>query len=60
MNEPENIVVGVDFGTTKICAVVASRDDQGRVNVLGVGVADSEGLNRGVVPSARPAWRRAP
>ena len=49
MNEPENIVVGVDFGTTKICAVVASRDDQGRVNVLGVGVADSEGLNRGVV-----------
>jgi cell division protein FtsA len=49
MSERENIVVGVDFGTTKICAVVASVDDLGRINVLGVGVAESEGLNRGVV-----------
>ncbi|MEM0961832.1 MAG: cell division protein FtsA [Bacteroidota bacterium] len=43
------IVVGVDIGTTKICAVVASADDLGRVHVRGVGVAASEGLNRGVV-----------
>jgi len=49
MSEHENIVVGVDFGTTKICAVVGSVDEQRRVNVLGVGVAESEGLNRGVV-----------
>jgi cell division protein FtsA len=49
MSERENIVVGVDFGTTKICAVVASVDDLGRINVLGVGVAESEGLNRGDV-----------
>ncbi|MFN3596710.1 MAG: cell division protein FtsA [Rubricoccaceae bacterium] len=45
----ERIVVGVDIGTTKICAVVASTDDLGRVNIRGVGVAESEGLNRGVV-----------
>jgi len=49
MSDQENIVVGVDIGTTKICAVVASADDVGRINVLGVGVAESEGLNRGVV-----------
>jgi cell division protein FtsA len=49
MSERENIVVGVDFGTTKICAVVAATDELDRVNVLGVGVAESEGLNRGVV-----------
>ncbi len=49
MNESERIVVGVDIGTTKICAVVASADQHERINILGVGVAESEGLNRGVV-----------
>ncbi|WP_103027089.1 cell division protein FtsA [Salinibacter altiplanensis] len=45
----ENIVVGVDIGTTKVCAVVAGKDDLDRVNILGVGMAPSDGLNRGVV-----------
>ena len=45
----QRIVVGVDIGTTKICAVVAAADELNRINVLGVGVAESEGLNRGVV-----------
>ena len=45
----ENIVVGVDIGTTKVCAVVAGTDDLDRVNILGVGMAPSDGLNRGVV-----------
>ena len=49
MNDNERFVVGVDIGTTKICAVVASADDLDRVNVRGVGWAPSEGLNRGVV-----------
>lgn len=45
----ERIVVGMDIGTTKVCAVVASADEMDRINILGVGVAESEGLNRGVV-----------
>ena len=45
----ERVVVGVDIGTTKICAVVASADEVGRIHVRGVGVAPSDGLNRGVV-----------
>jgi cell division protein FtsA len=45
----ENIIVGLDIGTTKVCAVVAGTDDQGRVNILGVGRAHSDGLERGVV-----------
>jgi cell division protein FtsA len=49
MAEQENIVVGLDIGTTKICAIVASSDEQNRINILGVGKAPSEGLNRGVV-----------
>lgn len=49
MSEQENIMVGLDIGTTKICAIVASIDEQERINILGVGKAPSDGLNRGVV-----------
>jgi cell division protein FtsA len=45
----ERIVVGLDIGTTKVCGVVAATDDLGRINVLGVGMAESDGLSRGVV-----------
>ncbi len=45
----DRIVVGVDIGTTKVCALVASASASGRVDVLGVGVAESDGLTRGVV-----------
>lgn len=48
-NENERIVVGLDIGTTKVCAVVASINTQNRIHILGVGKAPSEGLNRGVV-----------
>ncbi len=49
MSEQENIMVGLDIGTTKICAIVASIDESNRINILGVGKAPSDGLNRGVV-----------
>lgn len=42
-------MVGVDIGTTKVCAIVASKDELDRINILGMGVAFSEGINRGVV-----------
>ncbi len=45
----DNIVVGLDIGTTKVCAVVAAVDELNRINILGFGRADSDGLNRGVV-----------
>lgn len=45
----DRIVVGMDIGTTKVCAVVAESDEMGKINVLGIGTTESEGLNRGVV-----------
>jgi cell division protein FtsA len=45
----ENIIVGLDIGTTKVCAVVAGADENGRVNILGIGRAPSDGITRGVV-----------
>lgn len=49
-NTQQHIAVGLDIGTTKICAIVAQKDPDSRIiKILGMGVADSEGLNRGVV-----------
>jgi cell division protein FtsA len=42
-------VVGIDVGTTKICTMVAEVRDDGRVNILGVGLTPSKGLDKGVV-----------
>ena len=43
------IIVGLDIGTTKVCAVVAALDEGGKFNVIGVGRSPSDGLTRGVV-----------
>ena len=42
-------IVGIDVGTTKVCTIVAQVQDNGRVNVLGVGLTASKGLDKGVV-----------
>ncbi|NTV68373.1 MAG: cell division protein FtsA [Chlorobaculum sp.] len=44
-----NIVIGLDIGTTKVCVVVAEKDDLGKLNVLGKGRANSDGLQRATV-----------
>ena len=43
------LIVGLDVGTTKICAIVAAPRLRGGVDVVGVGAAPSRGLRRGVV-----------
>jgi cell division protein FtsA len=46
----KDILVGLDLGTTKVCAVIAEKiSDQNRIDVLGFGVAPSEGLHKGLV-----------
>ncbi|MBU0696534.1 MAG: cell division protein FtsA [Bacteroidetes bacterium] len=43
------IVVGLDIGTTKICVIVGRRNEHGKIEVLGLGKAESAGVTRGVV-----------
>ncbi|QEK51897.1 cell division protein FtsA [Pedobacter aquae] len=43
------IVVGLDIGTTKICVIVGRRSEHGKIEVLGLGKAESAGVTRGVV-----------
>ena len=44
-----NIAVGLDIGTTKVCVVVAEKDEIGKLNVLGKGRSNSDGLQRATV-----------
>lgn len=49
-NEKEYpIVVGLDIGTTKICVTVGRRSGRSKIEILGVGKAESSGVSRGVV-----------
>ena len=44
----ENLIVGLDIGTTKICAIVGTMTDEG-LDVVGIGTSPSRGLRKGVV-----------
>lgn len=48
MGKKENVIVGLDIGTTKTCVVVAELRETG-IEILGVGAHPSEGLRKGVV-----------
>lgn len=49
MARNDNIVVGLDVGTTKICAIIGEVNEDGMLDVIGLGSAPSRGLRRGVV-----------
>lgn len=44
----ENVVVGLDIGTTKICTIVGEQTPEG-VDIIGIGTSPSKGLRKGVV-----------
>ena len=45
----EKIVVGLEVGTSKVCAVVGEILDDGNIMVIGVGQANSEGVRKGEI-----------
>ena len=48
-HKESDIVVALDIGTTKVCAIAGRRNAYGRIEILGVGKVQSEGVLRGVV-----------
>ena len=48
MQRQEKIIVGLDVGTTKICAVVGEVEAN-KINIIGIGTHPSIGLRKGVV-----------
>ena len=49
MTRQPEIIVGLDVGTTKVCAIVGEIGPEGQVDITGIGSSPSHGLRRGVV-----------
>jgi cell division protein FtsA len=49
MAKRDEIVVGLDVGTSKVAVVVGEAKASGELDVIGVGTADSRGIKKGVV-----------
>ncbi|MDR0583353.1 MAG: cell division protein FtsA [Treponema sp.] len=51
------MIVGLDIGTTKVCAVIGERSEQGILEITGVGLCPSTGLRKGVVVNIEATLR---
>lgn len=49
MNNEQPIIVGLDIGTTKIAAIAGRKNEFGKLEVLGFGRANSNGVQHGMV-----------
>jgi cell division protein FtsA len=47
--DKDKIVAALDIGTTKICAIVGRMNQHGRLEILGMGRCQSEGVTRGLI-----------
>ncbi|HSZ25297.1 MAG TPA: cell division protein FtsA [Cytophagaceae bacterium] len=45
----DKLVVGLDIGTTKICAIIGRMNEHDKLEILGLGKSVSEGVIRGMV-----------
>ncbi len=57
MKEKDQIVVALDIGTTKVCAIAGRKDQYGKIEVLGYGKVESIGVLRGVVSNIEKTIR---
>ena len=55
MARKERYLVGLDVGTSKITAIVGETSDEGDLDIIGIGLADSKGIRRGVVVNLEAA-----
>lgn len=47
-NQKENLIVGLDIGTTKICAIIGSVTEND-LEIVGIGTSPSKGIRKGAV-----------
>jgi cell division protein FtsA len=51
------IILGVDIGSTKICAIIAQKGDDDSIKILGAGIAKSQGIKKGNITNIELASR---
>ncbi len=49
MFDPSSIIVGLEIGTSKVCAVVGELSADGALNIVGLGQARSRGVRKGEI-----------
>src|SRR5882762_6593726 len=52
MFDPSSIIVGLEVGTSKVCAVVGELSSEGALNIVGLGQARSRGVRKGEIVDA--------
>ncbi|MDB6109748.1 MAG: Cell division protein FtsA [Pedosphaera sp.] len=52
MFDPASLIVGLEIGTSKICAVVGEVNAAGALNLIGVGQSRSRGVRKGEIADA--------
>lgn len=55
MFDPSSIIVGLEIGTSKVCAVVGELTSDGALNIVGLGQARSRGVRKGEIADAPAA-----
>ncbi|MEI7731437.1 MAG: cell division protein FtsA [Verrucomicrobiota bacterium] len=55
MFDNSSVIVGLEVGTSKVCAVVGEINDAGALNIIGVGQAKSRGVRKGEMIDAAQA-----
>ena len=55
MFDDSSIIVGLEIGTSKVCAVVGERGADGALNIIGLGQARSRGVRKGEVADTTQA-----
>ena len=56
----ERYLVGLDVGTSKVAAIVGEAMDDGSLDIIGIGLAESKGIRRGVVNNVDSAAEARP
>ena len=52
MFDMSNVIVGLEIGTSKVCAVVGEMNAEGELNIVGLGQARSRGVRKGEICDA--------
>jgi len=55
MFDPSSIIVGLEIGTSKVCAVVGEMSQDGSLNIIGLGQSRSRGVRKGEIADAPAA-----
>ena len=49
MFDSSSIIIGLEIGTSKVCAVVCELNAEGALNIVGLGQARSRGVRKGEI-----------